>query len=128
MAKTRRQRGKHTRRVKRHSRRQKGGNSAWQSMMKLVGDGNTQWNNALMLKPEQNIVAKNSNNIVPVNNPNFGTGAIPNVSQMGGKKHRRKGKKGGYWGSLINQALVPFTLLGLQMNYGNRKTRRSAKH
>jgi hypothetical protein len=125
MPKTRRMR--HSRK-RRHSRRQRGGASAWQSMMQTVGDGQTQWNNALMLKPDQNIVAKNSNNIVPLNNPNFGTGPIPNVSQMGGKRKGRKGKKGGYWGSILNQALVPFTLLGLQLSYGKRKTRRASKH
>jgi hypothetical protein len=125
MPKTRRAR--HSRK-RRHSRRQKGGQSAWEGMLKTVGDGNTQWNNALMTKPDQNMVAKQSNNVVPLNNPNFGTGPIPNLSQMGGKKRSKKGgKKGGFLGSVFNQALVPFTLLGLQQLYGKRKTRR-AKH
>jgi hypothetical protein len=152
MPKTRRTR-------RRHSRRQRGGDSAWQGMMKTVGDGNTQWNNALMLKSDQNIIAQKSNNVVPLDNPNFGTGQVPNVSQMGGVtgtviggkrrkskkggdallkvdaggavisvlgggRGRRRPKKGGYWGAVLNQALVPFTLLGLQLSYGNRKTRR----
>jgi hypothetical protein len=108
-------------RQSRKSRKQKGGSSAWQSMLNNVGDANTQWNNALMSKPDQNLVSKNSNNLVPLNNPNFGTGTIPNLSQMGGKKHRRKGKKGGTWGALLNQALVPFTLLGLQLGYKTRR-------
>ena len=45
----------------------------------------------------------------------------------GGRKSRRK--RGGFLGQIINQAIVPFTLLGIQQTYrkkhrGGRKTRR----
>ncbi len=45
-----------------------------------------------------------------------------------GRKHRRS-RRGGFLGEVINQAIVPFGLLGLQQTYrkkrtGGRKTRR----
>ena len=45
----------------------------------------------------------------------------------GGRKSRRK--RGGFFGEIINQAIVPFTLLSMQQTYrkkhrGGRKTRR----
>ena len=36
-------------------------------------------------------------------------------------KRRTRGKRGGIWGSVLNQAIVPFSLLGLQQSYGRRK-------
>lgn len=43
-------------------------------------------------------------------------------SQHGGKRRHRgvRSKKGGYWAQVIEQALVPFGLLGLQNVYANR--------
>ena len=41
------------------------------------------------------------------------------VKQQGGR--RKRNKKGGYWAAVIEQALVPFGLLGLQQTYGRRK-------
>ena len=46
------------------------------------------------------------------------------------KSNRRsRNKRGGLWGEVINQAVVPFTLLGMQQSYrrkkqGGRKTRK----
>jgi len=47
--------------------------------------------------------------------------------QSAGK--RRRSRRGGFFGEVINQAIVPFGLLGLQQTYrkkrtGGRKTRR----
>jgi hypothetical protein len=108
---------------KRYSRRQRGGQSAWQHMMNTVGDGQQQLVDSLMTNDKQNIAAKQSNAIVPINNPNAQVTKIPNLSQMGGK--RRKHKKGGYWASVIRDALVPFGLFGLQQVYGKRRTRKA---
>ena len=41
----------------------------------------------------------------------------------------RRSRKGGFLGSLLNKAIVPFTILGMQQTYrrrksGGRKTRR----
>ena len=43
---------------------------------------------------------------------------------LGGKRKTRS-KKGGYWAQVINQALVPFGLWGLQNRYGKRHTRKN---
>ena len=48
--------------------------------------------------------------------------------QNGGKrkgKGKKSGKKGGYWAQVIEQALVPFGLVGLQNMYGSRKTKKN---
>lgn len=42
----------------------------------------------------------------------------------GGKRRRSRSKRGGYWGNVISQALVPFTLLFAQNRYGTRKQRK----
>jgi hypothetical protein len=49
----------------------------------------------------------------------------PNAQQLAliqkaGKRGSRR-KRGGIWGSIINQAVVPFSLLGLQQSYGRKK-------
>lgn len=46
---------------------------------------------------------------------------------------KRRKKRGGFWGSIINQAIVPFGLLGLQQSYrkkkhGGAKSRKHRKH
>jgi hypothetical protein len=37
--------------------------------------------------------------------------------RAGSRKHRKHGKRGGFWGSVVNQAVVPFALLGMQQSY-----------
>lgn len=43
---------------------------------------------------------------------------IPRNPFRGGSKRRTR--RGGMWGHIINQAIVPATLLGLQQRYGKR--------
>ena len=45
-------------------------------------------------------------------------------SPIGGKRRSRRAKRGGYWGNVISQALVPFSLLFAQNRYGTRKHRK----
>ena len=45
-------------------------------------------------------------------------------SSIGGKRRSRRAKRGGYWGNVISQALVPFSLLFAQNRYGTRKHRK----
>jgi hypothetical protein len=102
-----------------------GGNppSAWGYVAGTVGNGWTQFTNALTLQPGQNLGASQSNDIVPigkVNAQNAQPMLKPNMS--GGKK--RKGAKGGSWGAVAAQALVPGFLLGAQQVYGRRYSRR----
>jgi hypothetical protein len=55
--------------------------------------------------------------------------AIVGLQGQRAGSRRRHSKRGGFWGSVINQALVPFALLGMQQSYrrkrsGGKKTRR----
>jgi|UniRef100_A0A6C0DGV0 hypothetical protein len=72
-----------------------------------------------------------SNNIVGVQGQN-----IPKMLRGGSKRRvmkrttsmkHRKGKRGGYFGQVLRQAIVPFGLLGLQQTFGRRK-HKSLKH
>lgn len=106
--------------------------SGWSQVMNTVGDGWTQMMNSLTLNPAQGPVAAASTALVPISNPNAN---VPNVykgGQMGGRKGRKgRGRKGGLLGAgaVLEQAIVPFALLGLQHTYGKKhghgnKTRR----
>ena len=71
----------------------------------------------------------NSNIITGVQGQN--SGLPPTVAQKAGGKKRSK--KGGFFGSIINQAIVPFGILGLQQTYGRKrsvggKTHRRRRH
>ena len=60
--------------------------------------------------------------------PNTPSASQLQLVQSAGKR-RRKSRRGGFFGEVINQAIVPFGLLGLQQTYrkkrkGGRKTRR----
>jgi hypothetical protein len=45
----------------------------------------------------------------------------------GGKRHSRRIKRGGLVGEVINQAVVPLTLLGLQQNYKRKSHKNLSK-
>ena len=111
-------------RAARRTRSQRGGNqgsypdSAWGFQMNNLGNGWTQFMNS-MTGPSP------SNNIVPINNTN-----VP-VKMAGGRRRSRghgRGKKGGYWGAVLEQAAVPLALLGMQQFYGKRHSRRHPGH
>lgn len=58
-----------------------------------------------------------------------------NLVQNGGRRHKknRRSRKGGFLGEVINQAIVPFALVGMQNTYRrkkggrNRRTRRRGR-
>ena len=116
---------------KQKSRRQKGGSSpsGWGYVYNQVGDGWTQFQNALTLQPGQNSATQQSNDIEPIGKPNFqNTQSMPSKTdlsliQRAGKRR----KKAGSWSNVISQAAVPFTLLGLQNSYGKRKSRKHSR-
>jgi len=42
--------------------------------------------------------------------------------KAGGRRGKMSRKKrGGFWGSVINQAVVPFSILGMQQTYGRKR-------
>ena len=75
-----------------------------------------------------------SNQSVGVQGQNVGypasnTQSLSTIQKAGS---RRK-KRGGFWGQIINQALVPFGILGMQQTYrhkkhGGSKSRKHRKH
>lgn len=117
------------------SRKQRGGThspSAAGYVYSRVGDGWTQFQNALTLQPGQNLGTLQSNDIEPIGQPNFQSNqAMPssqNLSliQSAGKRMRNKRtRKGGSWVDMLSRAAVPFTLLGIQNMYGKNKSRKS---
>ena len=112
-------------RTKSRRRKQHGGDSAWEYVMKTVGSGPQQFTNSLTLQPGQNLSASKSNDIVPVSNLNAQNGQPIYKPMAGGKRRKSKSAKGGSWGAVAAQALVPGFLLGAQQMYGRRlKTRR----
>jgi hypothetical protein len=44
-----------------------------------------------------------------------------NGQRAGGRRASRK-KKGGFWGQMINQAIVPFALFGMQQTYRRKRS------
>lgn len=63
-----------------------------------------------------------SNTIVGAQGQNLGL--PPSLAQRAGGK--RRSKRGGFWGQVINQAVVPFGILGLQQTY-RRKNHKGGK-
>jgi hypothetical protein len=112
-----------------HSRKQKGGMnspSAWSYVYDTVGNGWTQFQNALTLQPGENLGSINSNAIEPVGNINAQDAqGVPTVQSLalvqsagkrrrGSRRSRKMSKRGGNWMAVANQAIVPVALLGMQ--------------
>jgi hypothetical protein len=116
-------------RTKRH-RRMSGGNGHYTDGasygMYVNGTGNSQWNRTMDQAgpygniPGNTIIGAQGQNIEPPSQ-------VPSQSnlaliQKAGKRRR----KGGFLGSVINQAIVPFSILGMQQTY--RRKRGGKKH
>jgi hypothetical protein len=74
--------------------------------------------------PGNIIIGAQGQNVPPASQ--VPTAAQLNLVQSAG---RRRHRKGGFLGEVVNQAIVPFTLLGMQNTYrrkrgGSRRTRR----
>ena len=113
--------------------------SAGNYLLSVVGDGWTQFTNALTLNPAQGPVAAAQTEIVPIANPNANVSNYDkSLGQMGGKgRGKGRGRKGGFLGlgPVLQQAAVPIALIGMQQTYakrhkrGGKRTRRhSRKH
>jgi len=84
-------------------------------MNKTVGSGNTQYNNVFSQKSP-----------FPAN---YGNAIRGLQGQVAGKKTKKR--RGGNFGQVINQAVVPFGLLGLQQSFRKKKggkKRRTRRH
>jgi hypothetical protein len=120
---------------------QSGGMGATEWVNNLLGNGWQQFQNSLMTQPGSNLGSVQSNQIVPndgskgvnINDPK-NVMPNPNGSPQNGGKTRRKGrkgrgKKGGMLGvgAVIEQAVVPFGLFGLQQSYGKSRRHHGSK-
>jgi len=108
--------------------------SSWGWGLGTVGNGWTQFMNALTLQPGQNAGTVQSNDLVPVGNVNA-QNAQPSIGSnlKGGRRGRRRRgtKRGGNLGALgavVNQAIVPGTLLAAQQMYGRRRRSGKRRH
>ena len=107
------------RRKGRRSRR--GGNGAAEYVLSQYGTGDEQWD--AVFKTGNPVFG---NEIINQHHPS----SVQAMAHKGGRKSTstssssssksRRSKRGGYWGQMISQALVPFGLLGLQHAYAKR--------
>ena len=114
--------------------------SAGNYMLSVVGDGWTQFTNALTLNPAQGPVASAQTAVVPIANPNANVSNYDKSlgTQKGGRRRGKgRGRKGGFLGAetVLGQAIVPLALIGMQQTYakrhkrgGKQTKRRSRKH
>jgi hypothetical protein len=85
------------------------------------GSGNSQWNRTMDQSgaygqiPGNTIIGVQGQNVIPPSQ--MPTSAQTALIQTAGGKYR----KGGFLGEVINQAIVPFGLLGLQQSYGRKR-------
>jgi hypothetical protein len=104
--------------------------SAWSYVYNTVGDGMTQFRNALTLQPGTNLGSLQSNDIEPIGNLNAqnveGVPTSSNLSliQKAGKRRRRRG---GNMVAIANQALVPISLIAMQQGYSKRRRSKRSK-
>jgi len=66
------------------------------------------------------------NIIIGAQGQNSHYAGMPNSQQLSlvqkaGRRTRSRRKRGGIWGSVINQAIVPFSLLAAQQSYKGKK-------
>lgn len=98
------------------------------------GSGGSQWNRTMDQSgaygkvPGNTIIGAQGQNVTPASQ--LATSAQTKLAQSAGRRR----KNGGFLGEVINQAIVPFGLLGLQQSYrrkrGGKKggTRRRRNH
>ena len=131
----------HKRKHRTHNRtmRQKGGDlsgnpaSSWGWVQGTLGGGWDQFRNALTLQPGANLGASQSNSIVPIGRVNaqnaqgnIGPNMKGDVPQSGGRRHKRRGKRGGSFGTVLAQAAVPGTLVAMRYLAKTRKNHKKS--
>jgi len=99
-------------------------------VLSQYGDGNTQWDNVFRGSGP----SPYGNQLVNLQHPGVTSPAMvpkpePPAPQAAGQKGgSRRRRRGGFMGSVLSQAAVPFGLLALQQSYGRRmKSRRSGR-
>ena len=119
-------------RSRRHRRSQRGGNytSASTYGSYVNGSGSEQFSRTFdQSGPFANRVGTEYVGAQGQNSQQPGTPTNTQLIQSAG---RGRSKRGGLWGEVINQAIVPLSILGMQQTYrkkqGGRRTRRHRRH
>ena len=117
--------------TRKRSRSKRGGSSyipsAWDYVQNAVGNGQTQFQNSLEIQPGEGIAERHSNVIEPVGNLNYmfktsGGRRRRRRKASSRRRRRRSGKRGGgAWTNTLNQAVVPFSLWGMQYYSKSKK-------
>jgi len=91
--------------------------SADKYALATYGNGEQQWDNVFKQVPGQSNVGfpAESNALRTLDGKHIAGGSRRKRTM------KRKSKKGGYWSSVLQQAIVPFTLLGIQQKMKSRK-------
>ena len=106
-------------RASRRALAKKGGSaSAWSWQLNNLGDGWTQFMNTMTATPGNT----QSNAIVPNHSSPAPGPALPAPKMEGGRR-RARAKRGGNWGTVINQAAVPAALWAMQYKTKRRHRR-----
>lgn len=126
-----------TRRHRSRSRRTRGGSGNYSSAtsygMYVNGTGGSQWARTMDQSgpygkiPGNDIIGAQGQNVIsPSQMP---SDSNLSLVQSAGRRRRRRG---GFLGGVINEAIVPFSILGMQQTYrrkrGGKTRRHSRKH
>ena len=104
--------------------------SAWGFQMNNLGNGWTQFMNTFSVQGGQNGSMNQSNDIVQNTPKMIRGGKARNMMKMRQRqmlqaKSQSRGKKGGFFGPVLEKAVVPLALLGAQQYYGKRHSRQN---
>jgi len=113
----------------------RGGTSGWQSVFNSVGGGDTQWSNVFGPSSAQqngNLITHADGSPQMSAASNAAAAGKGPFSMTGGRRRKHKhskrcshkrNRRGGSWGGMLGQALVPFGLLATQ-----RATAKRSRH
>ena len=109
------------------------GGGATEYVYSVVGSGDSQFSRTLDQAgaygqiPGNVIIGEQGQNVQPASL--MPTQAQLNLAQGGGR--RRRARRGGFIGEVVNQAVVPFALVGMQNTYRRKRggrSRRTRRH
>jgi hypothetical protein len=125
---------RHSRRHRSRSRRMSGGGAA-EYVLGVVGTADQQFNRTLDTNgqfgqvPGNVIIGTQGQNVQPTTM--MPTQAQLNLASGGQGGGRRRRRRGGFLGEVVNQAIVPFALVGMQNTYRRKRggrSRRTRRH
>jgi hypothetical protein len=118
---------RHSRRHKRSHRVKRGGSGNYTSASTygsyVNGSGDSQYSRVF----DQSVDAGRQSNLLVgaqgqwAQPPHGPTAQNLSLVQSAGKR-RNKSRRGGFWGEVVNQAVVPIALLGMQQTYRRKRT------